>query len=245
MPKRPRTFRENRTENRAAAGKSPRARRASPRRTHISVEPLALPPGLSPRKLPRQARARDTVAAILEAAIELFSSQGFADTSTNQVARRAGVSVGSLYQYFPNKDALVVALFERHLQEVEAVIAGSLASFGNPAVPMRTAMREMLEALGALHDRDPRLAQAADPHSAGARAGDQLLRKREERFRGYLTEILESRPDVRPGNRPLMAILLYEIVETMSRALMHGDARRFPRDLAFAEATEAICRYIE
>lgn len=229
----------------ASAARPPRPKSDAPTRTRIPAGHAALPSGLAPRKLPRQERSQTTVAAILEAAIELFSTRGFADTSTNAVARRAGISIGSLYQYFPNKDAIIVALFDRHLDGVERLVAESLGWLRDPSVRLRDGIRRLLESLAALHDRDPRLAHATDPHGAGAIAGEALLRRRETQFRQHLVAVLEARPDVRPGNRELMATLLYEIVEAMSRTLMHGAAKRFARKAAFEEATEAICRYLE
>jgi AcrR family transcriptional regulator len=73
---------------------------------------------LHPRKKPRQARAADTVAAVLEAAARILETKGFAGYNTNAVAARAGVSVGSLYQYFPHKDALTAALVERETAQL-------------------------------------------------------------------------------------------------------------------------------
>lgn len=66
-----------------------------------------------PRKAPSQSRAEETVAAIVEAAAQVLETEGFEGFNTNAVARRAGVSIGSLYQYFPGKDALTVALIHR------------------------------------------------------------------------------------------------------------------------------------
>ncbi|WP_250507931.1 TetR/AcrR family transcriptional regulator [Caballeronia sp. GAFFF3] len=66
-----------------------------------------------PRKAPAQSRSEATVASIVEAAAQVLESEGFEGFNTNAVARRAGVSIGSLYQYFPGKDALIVALIRR------------------------------------------------------------------------------------------------------------------------------------
>jgi AcrR family transcriptional regulator len=68
---------------------------------------------LKPRKIPQQSRAEQTVATILEAAARVLETKGMEGMNTNLVAQRAGVGVGSLYQYFPNKDALIVALSKR------------------------------------------------------------------------------------------------------------------------------------
>ena len=79
------------------------------------------------RRRPRQARSRATVDYVLEAAAQVFAERGYAAT-TNQIAARAGVSVGSLYQYFAGKDALLVALAQRHLDDAQAQLQGALAN---------------------------------------------------------------------------------------------------------------------
>ena len=100
---------------------------------------------LNPRKRPTQARAENTVHCIQQALWELVDEQGFAKTSTNQIAQRAGVSIGSLYQYFPNRESIALSLYER-----VAVI--SAQKMKNLAVeltdsPLAIAVPEVMEAL--------------------------------------------------------------------------------------------------
>src|SRR5437870_12652127 len=75
-----------------------------------------------PRKLPKQERAKATVEAILAATAHILVREGFDAASTNRIADEAGVSVGSLYQYFPSKQAIVSALLERHVHRMLGVI---------------------------------------------------------------------------------------------------------------------------
>lgn len=82
--------------------------------------------GVRPRKQPIQARSRQTVEWLLEATARVFRTEGF-DATTNRIAAAAGVSVGTLYEYFPNKDALLFALAQRHVAEAEAGIEAALA----------------------------------------------------------------------------------------------------------------------
>jgi len=79
-------------------------------------------PLLDPRKTPVQARSAVTVDAILSATIQVLLAEGQERLTTTRVAYRAGVSVGTLYQYFPNKKALLRAVLERHLDEVVSSI---------------------------------------------------------------------------------------------------------------------------
>ncbi|BBB40410.1 TetR/AcrR family transcriptional regulator [Mycobacteroides abscessus] len=72
---------------------------------------------LHPRKQPRQRRSEDTRDRILEAAVEVFTHYGYSRGTTNRIAQWADISVGSLYQYYPNKDAIVVELAARHLDD--------------------------------------------------------------------------------------------------------------------------------
>lgn len=75
-----------------------------------------------PRKRPRQARSAATVDAIVEATGHVLARHGLAKSTTARIARRAGVSVGSLYQYFPGKESLVAAFIERRLEHDLAVM---------------------------------------------------------------------------------------------------------------------------
>jgi AcrR family transcriptional regulator len=80
------------------------------------------PGSLEPRKQPAQARSEATVLAIFEASIQVLLSAGYRKLTTTGVADRAGVSVGTLYQYFPNRQALIRAVLERYLAEMSASI---------------------------------------------------------------------------------------------------------------------------
>ncbi len=82
---------------------------------------------LKPRKIPSQSRATETVAAIIEAAAQLLETAGVEGFNTNAIAQRAGVSIGSLYQYFPGKDALTIALMHRQADQFCADAAMALA----------------------------------------------------------------------------------------------------------------------
>ena len=107
---------------------------------------------IAPRKQPVQARSQATVDAILRATIRVLTKEGLERTSTNKIARTAGVSVGSLYQYFPSKEAILMELMEQHHGRMMSVLFERLAEMSGAALP--EAIRTVVEALAAAHFQD-------------------------------------------------------------------------------------------
>jgi AcrR family transcriptional regulator len=97
----------------------------------------------TPRKRPRQERSRATVETILAATARVLVKKGFDGLTTNAVAEAAGVSIGSLYQYFPSKEALVAALIEQHIEEMNSAILHELTRVAQ--LPMAQAVRAVIE----------------------------------------------------------------------------------------------------
>jgi AcrR family transcriptional regulator len=102
-------------------------------------------PRTTPRKRPRQTRSKDTVEALLEATARVLVKDGYDRASTNKIAKTAGVSIGSLYQYFPSKEALVAALIEQHFDEVIRMITDQLMEAANKPIP--EAVRALVTAI--------------------------------------------------------------------------------------------------
>jgi AcrR family transcriptional regulator len=76
---------------------------------------------LDPRKMPSQVRSRKTMTAIYDAAAYIFAETGYAEATTDQIAQKAGVSIGTLYNYFPGKEAILHGLWEKHMQEIKTL----------------------------------------------------------------------------------------------------------------------------
>src|SRR6202050_103858 len=93
----------------------------------------------SRRRRPRQPRARQTVDAILDAVVRILKRKGFDAITTNRIAEVAGVSIGSVYQYFPDKRAIFVALHERHIREIDRLVEAQLMDHATS--PLHTLMR--------------------------------------------------------------------------------------------------------
>ncbi len=108
-----------------------------------------------PRKIPAQARSRATIEAVLTGAAHILEDEGLTGFNTNAVAERAGVSIGSLYQYFPNKDAILVALIEQQTHAFAESIAELVEGAAGPTVA--DDLRDLLEKAVEWHARRPQL----------------------------------------------------------------------------------------
>lgn len=193
----------------------------------------------TPRKRPRQQRSQETFDAILEAAAQLFEQHGYAAATTNRIAERAGVSIGSLYQYFPNKDALLYALGERHMLQLVEALGAVFARLREEAPPLEETVRTLVGALADLHRTDPvthRLLydQAPRPPEAAAQLrGVQTAMAREVEH--HLHRLGVGGPD-----RVLTALLLVQAAEAQVHgALLDPPTGRSPEEVV--EAVVVLC----
>ncbi|WP_459958953.1 TetR/AcrR family transcriptional regulator [Nocardia sp. IFM 10818] len=108
----------------------------------------------APRRTPRQRRSRETVTIIVEAAAQVFSREGLAAT-TNRIAERAGVSIGTLYQYFPDKFAVLHAVAERHVSEGGARLGEVFARLRRTEPPFEETLSAIVEVVVDLHRDRP------------------------------------------------------------------------------------------
>jgi len=115
--------------------------------------PRAIP--TIPRKSASQKRSKATVETLLDATARVLTRHGYDRASTNRIAETAGVSVGSLYQYFPNKEALVAALVARHNRELLELVREAVKKVAS--LDLATAMRELVRAAVDAHLVDPAL----------------------------------------------------------------------------------------
>ena len=116
---------------------------------------MARRPLTNPRKAASQERSRATVDALIEATARILVREGFDKASTNRIAQQAGVSVGSLYQYYPSKEALVAAVIDRHNRELMARARAASAEVA--ALPLELAVRKLVATAVDAHRIDPKL----------------------------------------------------------------------------------------
>lgn len=116
---------------------------------------MARRPLVNPRKSASQKRSRATVDALVEATARILVSEGFDKASTNRIAQVAGVSIGSLYQYFPSKEALVAAVIDRHNQEIGEAVRGELAEVAT--LPLKHGVHKLVAVAVKAHRINPAL----------------------------------------------------------------------------------------
>jgi AcrR family transcriptional regulator len=184
------------------------------------------------------------VEAILAAAAQLFAELGYAHTTTNKIARRAGVSVGSLYQYFPNKDSVLHELLVRHHADVQHVLQGALVRLADPAHPLEDELRRLLQQLVTLHRADPALTQALSSSVLRESVVGQGLHKKDQHHAQQVVAVLASRPDVRTGDHVAMALILGEVTGHLSRWLVHDAPAGADSDNLVEEAVQLLARYL-
>ena len=113
---------------------------------------------VSQRRKPTQARARATIDMIFEATARIIERDGMAALNTNRIAERAGISIGTLYEYFPNKDAILIAMARQRLAEDERLVRQALT--GSEADHDGSLARKAIHALVALHEDRPKVRRA-------------------------------------------------------------------------------------
>ncbi len=153
------------------------------------------PKALRPRKTPRQKRSAATRDRILDAAARVFVEHGYAAGTTNRIAEEAGLSIGSLYQYFPNKDAILLQLARRHVDQGRRAVAEALRA----GLPGTWDERAALLADTALriHDGDARLHRVLFEESPRPPALLEEIRRLQDALVEALAELLRADPPVR------------------------------------------------
>jgi AcrR family transcriptional regulator len=202
---------------------------------------------IRPRKKPVQRRAEETVGVILRAAARVLGRRGYAGTTTNHIAAEAGVSIGSLYEYFPGKEAIVVALVHRHLDHARVLLEQSFGEElpGAHERPLEETVRALVEAMVALHKDDPKLhrvlfEEAPIPAEIRARVAQM-----EETGAQAIEALIAAHPEARVADAHVAARLVVEVVEGAThRWVLDGKGRPVSTDRMAEELTLMLVRYL-
>jgi AcrR family transcriptional regulator len=189
------------------------------------------------RRQPRQPRSRQTVEALLGAVVRVLKKHGVEGITTNRIAETAGISIGSVYQYFPDKQAIFKAIHARHVARINTVVERVLVEHKSSS--LEEFVKALIEALINAHEVDVEL------HSVMALTvpgGGEGTRELEVLLRGAFRRALTARfgEDKTPREMDRMLFVLPHIVE----ALAHGAAYWRPPRLSMAAAKEEAVRAV-
>jgi AcrR family transcriptional regulator len=191
---------------------------------------------VAPRKSPRQARSQATCEAILDATARILVERGYAATNTNLVAERAGVSVGSLYQYFPNKDALIAALHDRHARQMNEVVERGIQRC--EGLPFEDALQAIIGGLVQAHRMEAGLHRVLETQLAGLDTLDEHAAV-EARISSQLRSLLSRYTDeIRVPN---LDLAIYVLMHSL-HALVHAVVYERPSGVTLEEATAEMVR---
>jgi AcrR family transcriptional regulator len=196
----------------------------------------------TPRKRPRQHRSKATVDTILTATARILIKHGFDGLTTNAVAEAAGVSIGSLYQYFPNKEALVAALIENHLETKNAATHAELARVAQ--LPFAEAVRSMIELTIQNYAEEPELRRVLleQVPRIGRMARIAELHQGTNRL---VTALLTARRDELAIRNPeTAAFVLVAAIEAIAHRATLFEPARLRDPTLIDEATAMVTRYL-
>lgn len=192
---------------------------------------------ISPRKAPRQARSQATVGAILDAAARVLVERGYAATNTNLVAELAGVSVGSLYQYFPNKDALITALHERHSRQMNEVAERVLQV--DEELGFDAALSRAIHGIVEAHLVDAGLHRVLERQLAGMETLDHHAEV-ERKMSEQILRLLKRYPD--DVKVPDLRLATYMLMHSL-HSLVHAVVYERPPGVSLKQATKEMVRF--
>jgi AcrR family transcriptional regulator len=199
-------------------------------------------PRTSPRRAPRQKRAADTVGVLLDATEIVLAKRGFHATTTNRIAVAAGVSIGTLYHYFPSTEALIEAVVHRMWQrELDALLERAHLLVD---APLDVAVREIVGALVAcMAAKQPLYKRWYGEASHLGQLGRGL--EMSNAAIAMLTSVLETRrSELRPANLEFAA----DLVVKTALAVVRTGARDYPRETKSgelaAELSAMLARYL-
>jgi len=202
---------------------------------------MARRPRSSPRKTPRQGRSRATVHAIVEATAQVLRAHGYQAATLRRIAARAGVGVGSIYQYFASKQGLLAAVTARHLAELGQCVADTVADTASHDAPSR--VRALVTGVVRAHQHDPdlhRVLVEQVPRTGALDARDAALRAIE----AQVAEVLRGHPeDVRAGPIDVMAAVVVSAVDAAIHTVVLQRPELDPMDVE-REVTELALRYL-
>ncbi|MBI9074399.1 MAG: TetR/AcrR family transcriptional regulator [Desulfatibacillum sp.] len=197
------------------------------------------------RKMPVQDRSRNTVDTILEAAAQVLEARGYAGATTNHIAQRAGVSIGSLYQYFPNKEAIVFSLMDAHMEESASTLDGLMGKMEAWGRITPGDVRGIVTAAMDLHIKAPGVHRTIvlEIPFTGKLWWESFLRM-EQKMADRLQALMDKTPEVRKVNTRASSRLVIRVLESLTHRQVMNSEEPLEEEEFVEETTDMVCRYL-
>jgi AcrR family transcriptional regulator len=200
-------------------------------------------PKTRPRKQPTQERSHATVTALLDATARVLLREGYDRASTNRIAQVAGVNIGSLYQYFPGKDALVAALIDRHLDEISRVLGAGLAAAAD--APVAEAVRAIVSAHVQIHATNPTLQRVLILEVPRVERLNPIVRFRAELVRVLAEWLAARRVELAIADTEFAAFALVHTVDALTQAAVMDHPRWIVDGTLVDKLSKMVLAYLE
>jgi AcrR family transcriptional regulator len=192
-----------------------------------------------------QKRSKDTVEFLLAAAAQVFEECGYAAGTTNRIAMRAGVSIGTLYQYFPSKEALVVALLERHIAETTRQIREWVGHMVAERHGLHDALSDYVAGMLETHVGHPRLQHILLEETPLPQRVHEALLESERQAARTMAGLLRFYPEVRHSDIDHAGFLVVQTVESLThRYAAHPDEQVMDRAVFARELVAMLEAYL-
>jgi AcrR family transcriptional regulator len=200
---------------------------------------------LEPRKSPIQQRSKTTVDIIIDAAAQVFEAHGYAAGTTNRIAKRAGVSIGTLYQYFPSKDAIAVALLERHISDTDHRLHEWVGHMVVEQHSLHDALNDFVTAILEMHFGRPRLQHILLEETLLPERVHRVLLEYERRAGKTVSGFLRLYPEVRRTCLEYAGFLVVQTVESLThRFAAHPNEQFISRHRFIEEVVTMLVSYL-
>lgn len=200
---------------------------------------------LNPRKQPVQHRSKVTVDAILVAAAQVFEARGYAAGTTNRIAVKAGVSIGTLYQYFPSKEAIAVALLEQHIVDTDHRLHEWVGHMVVEQHSLREALSDYVTGMLEIHSWQPRLQHILLEETPMPERVHQALLEAERQAAKTLAGLLRLYSEVRQTGLEHTCFIVMQSVESLThRFAAHPDEQFIPRTTFVNEVVTMLLAYL-
>ena len=196
---------------------------------------------LSARKQPRQQRSTEAVAAILQAAAQVLAAEGAARFTTARVAERAGISIGSLYQYFPNKAAILFRLQSDEWRDTRAVLTGLLAdTTQTPSARLRAVVRAFVVS----ECEEAAMRQALDDAAPLYRDTPEAQAARAEAQAPIMAFLTEAAPHATPAQLTIAGETMVGALKVLGKALSQSDQGQAEITARTEALADMLCAYL-